>query len=144
MKSTVFLFLVLTMGISVVYAEPPTTPKLGSSINGVVSASEWFPPQEFTAAFRRGARHACEQPKHATQGYANMLQANCVAADLSAGMDRSKILQHCYTASQRSTFERQAEEICAALRSYPGFLLARDGQSAQSGECIPPKRCLRQ
>jgi hypothetical protein len=128
MKSTGLLLLGATMGISLGNADPLQAPKLGPSINSAVSASESFPPQEYMAAFRRGALYACNQPERATRRYADMLQANCVAADLSAGIDWSETRRRCFGAEQRSTFIRKAEETCAALSSFPGFLLARDGK----------------
>jgi hypothetical protein len=71
-----------------------------------------------------------------------MLQANCVAADMSAGMDGRAIRRHCIAAQRRSAFVRQAEETCAALGSHPGILLARDGQSTRPGGLVPPEGCL--
>ena len=144
MKPTVLVFLGVAMGISLVYAEPFEAPKLEPSTNGAVLASDLFPSQEYAAAFRYGVRNACNQPERATQRYANMLQANCVCADMSAGMDRSEIVRHCFAAAQRRTFIREAEEMCSAISAFPGFLLVGAGQSSQSGGCIPPKRFLRQ
>jgi len=142
MKFTALVFLGVATGISIAYAEAFKAPELEPSITGVISAPELFPSQEYASAFRHGAHHACEQPERATQRYANMLQANCVAADMGAGMDWTEISRHCLAAPQRSALVRQAEEICAALRVYSGFRLARDGQSDEARGCIPLKRCL--
>ena len=129
MKSTVFVCLGVAMGISLAHAESLAAPELEPSIKGAVLASELYPLQEYAAAFRRGAYYACEQPRGGWRHYANMLRANCVAVDMSAGWDRSEILRHCYATPQRSTFERQAKVTCAALSAYPSFLLARENQS---------------
>jgi len=131
MRSTVLVFFGVATGISIAYAESFMVPELEPSIDGAVLASELFPSPEYAAAFRHGAHYACKQPERAAQRYANMLQANCAAADISAGMDWSEILRHCFAASQRSVFVRRAEETCAALSAYPGSLLARDGQSGE-------------
>jgi len=143
-KSTVLVFLGVAMGMSLAYAEPIEAPELEPSVNGAVSATELFPSQEYAAAFRDGTHYACNQSERATRRYANMLQARCVAVDMRAGMDWEEMRRHCFTASRRSAFVRQAEETCAVLSAYPGFLLARDGQADRSGACIPPKRCPQQ
>jgi hypothetical protein len=145
MTSKVLVFLGVAMGVSLAYAEAFQAPELEPSIAGSVLAPGFLSAQKYAAAFRQGAHDACKQSDDATRRLANMLQANCVAADLSAGMDRSEIFRHCYAAPHRSSFIRRAEEICAAQRVYAGFRLARDdGQSDQSDGCVPPKRCLRQ
>jgi hypothetical protein len=143
MRSTVWVFLGIATAISLAYAESFEAPKLEPSINGAVLASELFPSQAYAAAFQHGTRYVCKQPGEATWRYANMLQANCVAANMSGGVGWNEILWHCFGGPQRSAFERRAEKICAALNSHSGFFLARDGQSAQSGGCIPSKGCLR-
>ena len=144
MKSTVLAFLGVVIATSLAYADPIKAPTRAPSVNGAVSATELFPSQEYAAALRDGTHYACNQSERATQRYANMLQARCVAADMRAGMDWEEIRRHCFQASRRSTFARQAEETCAVLSAYPGFLLARDGQADRSGACIPPKRCPQQ
>jgi hypothetical protein len=63
-------------------------------------------------AFLRGAHHACKQTERATKRLANMLQASCVAADISADMDRSEIVRRCFGPSNRSAFVRLAETTC--------------------------------
>jgi hypothetical protein len=138
------VFLGVATAISLAYAESFEAPEFEPSIKGAVLASELFPSQAYAAAFQHGARYACKRPDEATRRYANMLQANCVAADMSAGVGWNEILWHCFGVPHRSAFEKHAEGICAALNSHSGFLLARDGQSAQSGGCIPPTGCLRQ
>jgi hypothetical protein len=67
----------------------------------------------YSAAFLRGADHACKQPEHATTHFANMLQASCIAADMRAGKDPADISRHCHGAYRRSTFETIAAEICS-------------------------------
>ena len=62
-----------------------------------------------------GSEHACKQPERATESLANMFQASCVMADMSAGMDSSEMAQHCFGGSNRSTFEEFAEVICDNL-----------------------------
>ena len=66
----------------------------------------------YSAAFLRGADHACTLPERATKRFANMLQASCVAADMRAGKDPSDAFRHCSGDRQRNTFVKVAEEIC--------------------------------
>lgn len=67
---------------------------------------------EHAAALMSGAEHACMQPERARKQVANMLQASCVAAAMTAEMDRSEIVTLCYGARHRSTFVEDAEAIC--------------------------------
>jgi hypothetical protein len=129
MKSTVLLLLGAALGISLAYAAPLKGPKPEPSINNAVGSSKSFPSHEYMAVFQRGFRYACNQPERAAELYANMLQANCVAADMTAGIDWSETRRHCFGAEQRSAFVTRAQETCAALSAYPGFLLARDSYS---------------
>jgi hypothetical protein len=71
---------------------------------------------EYAAALVRGAEDACMMSERATKRCANMLQASCVAAEMSAGIDRSEIVGHCFGASNRSTFEEFAEVVCGNFK----------------------------
>lgn len=73
-------------------------------------------PEAYSATFVRGADHACKQSQRATRRFANMLQADCVASDISAGMDQSEIAGHCYGPSHRSAFVKLAEATCGKLK----------------------------
>lgn len=78
-------------------------------------AGEFLTPpaaEAYSDALLRGALHACEQTQRATKRLANMLQANCVAADISADVARSEIVRRCFGPSNRSAFVRLAETTC--------------------------------
>jgi len=67
---------------------------------------------EASEEFQQGAEYACNQPEQAAKQYADMLQANCVAADLSTGLSRDEIVGHCLGASNRSSFEAYSSLHC--------------------------------
>lgn len=69
---------------------------------------------EFSDDFKRGAEFVCNQPERAAKRYADMLQANCVAVDLRAGMSQHEIVSHCLGASNRSSFEAYSWLHCGS------------------------------
>jgi len=138
MKLAVWVFLGVATGTSLACAEPFKVLELGLTINGVVLASESFPPQEYAKALRHGADYACRQPEGAIQHYSNMLQARCVAADMNSGMDRSDVLRDCFGSARRSSFVALAELTCTTLNSGPGFLLAHEGHPPSDATGVTP------
>jgi len=137
MKLMVWVFCGVGIGIPLACAEPFEVLELGLTINGVILPLELPPSREYATALREGAYNACKRPQHATEHYANMLQARCVTANVRAGMDQRDIIRNCLGDTRRKSFVKLAEVICASLRP----LLAHEGQSSRSDSCMPVGQC---